>query len=561
MVSNRQVNKSRIVLAILLLIFIVILNHLPWNLQNKDMSPDSGLYAYLGSAITNGRIPYRDVWEHKPPMGFYLNALAVLIFGQTPWAIWWFAVLWMAFIAILFFLIIYRMMGWLPAFVGSITFVIAAMIPEMYLGGNLMEVYAFGPQVLVLYAYYNFVSTRKMRWACLTGLAGGLLFMTRQTSLALGISAFLGCMLMPFMERKYKILWQSALVFGVGFLVPLGLGLVYWSYTGALREFLDALLFSGVSYTRNAPFFWSACYTAFKVLPKMKIGQLYGISLLVVPLYLFINRGALTAIFSFPFRKWRQNSQTLVNFQPLEATILTAFLALPLEVVFASLGGRNAGHYFLAMVPSLATIASYVIWRWERTLHLLKVQGDTRCYFATWTLLVLGVLIWNGKTILVELPSSTHKINLVTILEGRYTPDPVEAYVLEHSDSKDTVLVWHIHVGLNFVTNRRPPQRILYPALLFVPPEHAATKLEEFLFELQRVPPRLILIQERSSIGLPFVNVPVQDMCPGGSCMPEVAIAIQRQEVQTELERLRAYFLEHYVLDATISDWLVYRRK
>ena len=89
--------------SLLLAIFVLFLN-LPWSPVFKGLGPDSGVYAYVGSSILHGQLPYRDAWEQKPPLGFYLNALAVWLFGRTPWALWWFDLIWVALCSVAAFL-------------------------------------------------------------------------------------------------------------------------------------------------------------------------------------------------------------------------------------------------------------------------------------------------------------------------------------------------------------------------------------------------------------------------------------------------------------------------
>src|SRR5688572_12300501 len=49
---------------------------------------DQGLYHYVGREwLLRGSIPYRDMFEHKPPGLYILHALSVLLFGQKLYAI------------------------------------------------------------------------------------------------------------------------------------------------------------------------------------------------------------------------------------------------------------------------------------------------------------------------------------------------------------------------------------------------------------------------------------------------------------------------------------------
>jgi dolichyl-phosphate-mannose-protein mannosyltransferase len=44
---------------------------------------DQGIYALVGAGVLDGKVPYRDLWDFKPPGIFFVYALAQGIFGQT----------------------------------------------------------------------------------------------------------------------------------------------------------------------------------------------------------------------------------------------------------------------------------------------------------------------------------------------------------------------------------------------------------------------------------------------------------------------------------------------
>jgi hypothetical protein len=52
-------------------------------LLDVPLERDEGLFAVLGRAILGGAVPYRDVFEYKPPGVFYLYALAVALSPPT----------------------------------------------------------------------------------------------------------------------------------------------------------------------------------------------------------------------------------------------------------------------------------------------------------------------------------------------------------------------------------------------------------------------------------------------------------------------------------------------
>lgn len=48
---------------------------------------DQGIFAWAGGVIRDGGLPYRDAWDLKGPLVYYVYALAQLVFGAGLWAI------------------------------------------------------------------------------------------------------------------------------------------------------------------------------------------------------------------------------------------------------------------------------------------------------------------------------------------------------------------------------------------------------------------------------------------------------------------------------------------
>ncbi|MBX3183097.1 MAG: glycosyltransferase family 39 protein [Polyangiaceae bacterium] len=48
---------------------------------------DQGIYAVVGSGVLDGQMPYRDLWDFKPPGIFLIYALAEALFGKAMWGV------------------------------------------------------------------------------------------------------------------------------------------------------------------------------------------------------------------------------------------------------------------------------------------------------------------------------------------------------------------------------------------------------------------------------------------------------------------------------------------
>lgn len=105
---------------------------------------DAAIFGVLGEGITRGALPYRDLWDHKPPGVYLIAAAAAFMPGATwPW-------LWAANVAALTWTgwFIARMAGVLVA---GITVIVIGLWP-LTLGGAQTESFAALPAAAAFYA-------------------------------------------------------------------------------------------------------------------------------------------------------------------------------------------------------------------------------------------------------------------------------------------------------------------------------------------------------------------------------------------------------------------------
>jgi hypothetical protein len=63
-------------------LFAICLSYLIYNLLQYPFGRDQGSYSMMGHLIAEGGVPYRDMWEQKPPGLYLIYAAAELLFGQ-----------------------------------------------------------------------------------------------------------------------------------------------------------------------------------------------------------------------------------------------------------------------------------------------------------------------------------------------------------------------------------------------------------------------------------------------------------------------------------------------
>jgi len=608
--KNKPIVIILAIIAVGLAAFLVLWLNLSWRPDVSQLPPDSGFYAYYGKAILHGQIPYRDVWDDKPPLGYYLDALGLFIFGQTPWGVWWSSIVWILGCIILLFQVIKKLFGVIAAGVTSTILLVALMNPQIFQGGNLMEVYGLAPQIGIIgITYLFFKNQRKLSFAVLVGVLTACAFLIKQPTIMLGCSSLLLMLVSSVSEWKIREAFRTGLGFLLGFVSLVAVVSVYWLSVGALGIYLDGAFLQGFSFIGGSEsslrenFF----YTLVNVLPKLSFGWLYVIAMvsgglflleklyqvwvkpvlkervswiewvLIVLLLLFpmpakrlwphsyFGKFWLFSIFSlglyFLVKFYRLRLKPVIQqvFSPTEWTWLIAVVALPLEVLMASLGGRYFGHYFVTMIPAMTLAIAYPIWRVASVSRESEKPIGMLLRNMVYLILMISTLVWGATSLARDLPSAMYTNDVAGIFKGQVYLNDLEQYIVQTTQSDDEVLVWHIHLGINFVTDRKAPSRFLYPLNLFIPPSEGNTRLREYIDDLEDNPPELIVVQRISSLALPFVDQPFDQLCKT-YCTPEFVQALEVPQIQQEWLRFQQFFLSHYVLDNRIYDWIVYRK-
>jgi len=123
-----------------------ILGVLGWRSLNyaADRRPiwDSGIFASVAYHLNGGRALYRDVWDHKPPLIYFLNAWALRLGDGTINAVRQMERGFGAAAALAIFWVAFRLWGrvWL-AVVGALFFLAHFFSEKVHFGGNLSEIY------------------------------------------------------------------------------------------------------------------------------------------------------------------------------------------------------------------------------------------------------------------------------------------------------------------------------------------------------------------------------------------------------------------------------------
>ena len=228
-----------LLLAGVLIVFAISITTSP--LYQPVPGPDSGVFLYVGQQILDGKIPYKDVWDHKPPAVHYINALGLLMGGGSKWGVWTVEFLALLSAACLGYIVMHRAFGARPAILGSAAWLFS--LPFTLGFGNEPEVYALPFQFGALYFVQRTKqNTSLARALFLVGVLTAVCLLLKQNLIGIGLSIAIVIAANRLLARDWKGLARQLTAFGIGVIGTLAAVSAYFWSQNALEEALKAPL-------------------------------------------------------------------------------------------------------------------------------------------------------------------------------------------------------------------------------------------------------------------------------------------------------------------------------
>lgn len=435
------------------------------------MNRDSGMFAYGGWRILHGELPYVDFWDNKLPGVFYINALAIRLFGASQSGLVLFQMVYAAATGCLFFFVARRFCGWKGAFAVSLLFVFYSGCYGLKDDGNYTECYTALPSLLAVWMLLKWSRGRRSLWLpTAAGVLAMLAAIIKQPAAAL-----IGAMLLYLLfgvNGKQRYAAAAALVVGSAATL---IALVAWmSGTGILQEAVQA------NVVFNRLYFIDAYTYGME-------GALWNLwrSLALVALPLAGAVGGL-----FPLRVKAESISKI-------GWLLAPWFAL--DLIGLAMGGRFTNHYFLTILPSAMLLTGL----------FLDGAGRSR---ASWTAIAGACLlmsvgpVWTysgdshrGQAYPVKSVICREWDAIRWIAQHRFVSPslhPVELvaqYVREQTDERDQIYVWGWDTRIGFLAQRAFPSRYLHTHPLGATGFDRNRRIAELADALEAHLPKLII--------------------------------------------------------------------
>jgi hypothetical protein len=467
---------------------------------------DSAVFLLAGIRIRDGYLPYKDLWDHKPPGTYLLNALSqVALPWLDPWFLYW--LMTVAFTALAIVLVDELLKRWLSPVASlfwSLVCVVGIAAHPVALGGGATESFALLPLVVVLLA----VAGRWRTWqgsvsigfllslACLMSLQAAPAAIVLFTATVLGRDG----------DGPMAMLRRSTAVVAGASLLPLLVG--GWLIAGgAAADAIDQVVTYNAAYRASSD----------------------GISTLLPAVVLFLCCLAIPAAI--------QVVRMLLHPEAFDRVWWAALAWAFGYSAYLGYQGRLYLHYLILLVPPLVILAGPGL---EWMVARLR-SSDTRVRNLAVGLAVGAVFAFatSGLTA-VELTGMT----LSRTSEAGAASGVVAGWLRANTAASATVFVWGDDTALYLSSNRTPYDRYVYQFPLVTANYWSPDRTRTLLSAWAASPPDVIV----------EVPSPVPMFAPADGTSGD-------PRSYDTLEPLRGFVRSHYALAATLGKDAVYVRR
>lgn len=444
-----------------LLLLIPILLYLPF--LHMPFERDEGTYATVAQGLLQGKLPYRDLFDNKPPLVYGWYAASFLLFGETVIAPRLLAAACLSLTAVALYHQARLVLPKGAASIAALLFAISTGLPWVALNAN-TEAYMLLPLVTSLMFFTLGMKDGRRRWFLLAGVAAGLAIMTKQV--AMWNLLALAMVSLVWHRRAAESQWKAiapAVWMFFGAAVSAAVVALPFALSGALDDFFYA----------NLSYNW--VYVSFLSMAERLTNMGYGL-LFFCAIAAPLVAGALGGLWVV----WRKRANASVADYALIGWALASAIGV-------ASGGRFFPHYFLQLLPALAVLTAIVLY--DRFLNGRHHTLSKPAWVASLGLIVISV---GMSSVLVVLPGKAEErvaSNWFTQKQWEQYSENVGHYVKARTDPNDVIFNYGLEPQVYFYADRQPAIPFFYDWVL----KYEAAPMHEIIADLETARPVYVI--------------------------------------------------------------------
>lgn len=446
-------------LFLLILCLLPILLFLP--AMGAPFERDEGAYATIAQGVLDGKVPYRDLFDNKPPLIYGWYAVSFAVFGESVWAPRIVASVLLSLTTLAVFGQAKLVMPRGVAYTAAAVFALSTGLPWVALHAN-TEAYMLLPLVTSLVAFTLGVRSGRLWWFVACGVLGGLAVMTKQVAMWNLIAlAVVAASWRPPESDSFLVRLRPALCIFAGAAGAIALVMLPFLLNGSAGD----LVYANLSYN----WLYVGAISMAQRLANAGYGSLlfFGVAAPVIVAGLI---GLLTV--------WRERRHKMSY----------AFAAWAVgSAVGVATGGRFFPHYFLHLLPALAILSAVVFYEsWQR-------GGPSTVSKPVLAVAVALVVISAGtNAVLYAFPRQAEHVVAQSVYhqkEWEEHGDELGAFIKRRTEPGDTIFNLGRESYVYFYADRQPPGRYFYDWAV----NYDERNLVELLVDLRAARPKYVI--------------------------------------------------------------------
>ncbi len=294
--------------------------------SNSETSVDQSVFRYVGWVMSEGGVPYRDTFDHKGPLLYFINYIGSLISFDHG--------IWIVGLVFLFISVIvsYRLARLSASGKNSFLAVAAAFafFLESYQGGNMVEEWALPFLLISIYIFMDYFLHQNISWArtALCGFSFACVSLLRVNMISVWIVFCCMVLIQCIWEKRLLKLAEFILEFVLGMSVVLAPTAVYLLKNHGMQDFInDYILFNFLYSNDSVRASW---------INRLSSSAFYFDTVYFV---------AAIAVMFLVIREDKARGRRFLNI---------GYVAMMLiSVMLITMGGQHYAHYGIAFVPLL----------------------------------------------------------------------------------------------------------------------------------------------------------------------------------------------------------------
>lgn len=444
--------------------------------QKLSSFVDSDVFKYIGWSMTQGKIPYLDLFDHKGLLIYVINYLGAII--SPIQGVWIIEVIFM-FVSVTFAYKLARKFVNKPISL-LITIISFSLMNIYFEGGNLTEEYAIPFELIALNIFFDFFmesnkyssteitneNASKIRlnfkWFNISVFICGICFAAviflRANMIAVWFVFCLMVLIYCVEKKKYKELAKFIISFICGILLLTIPMIIYLLVNGALESFIEQYILFNMKYSAESE------YTRTETI------------------IFFLNNTVVIIAFIVMFMKLYREYKKKENWY----FDLGYLIFMIITVLLTSMGGRQYLHYGMTIIPML--IYPYCIL--YKFLEKKEVKGAQVNLIVT-AYLLLTIVVPFGLTRFNECSQYILKVKG----NGSLVKEDLEVvnYIIKNTEKDDLISVFDNMDYIYLASQRQSASKYSYQIPLVLIDRNI---MDEYLEDLKRNNAKVIVYPE-----------------------------------------------------------------